>query len=79
MYYFEHGLDLQKASKWIDAAAAANETYYIVHLKAKILAKLGEKQGAIAAANRSTELAIKAEGPNSGYVKLNQDLISSLG
>ena len=78
MYYFEHGLDLQKASKWIDAAAAANETYYIVHLKAKILAKLGEKQGAIAAANRSTELAIKAEGPNSGYVKLNQDLISSL-
>lgn len=78
MFYFDHGLDLQKASKWIDAAVAGNETYYIVHLKAKILAKLGDKEGAITAAKRSTELAIKAEGPNSGYVKMNEDLISSV-
>jgi hypothetical protein len=78
MFYYDHELDLKKASKWIDAAAAANETYYIVHLKAKILAKLGDKDGAIAAAKRSTELAIKADGPQSGYVKMNQDLISRL-
>ena len=78
MFYFDHGLDLQKASKWIDAAIAERETYYIAHLKAKILAKLGDKEGAIAAAKRSTELAIKAEGPKSGYVKMNEDLISSL-
>ncbi len=77
-FYYEHGLDLQKASKWVNAAAAANETYYIVHLKAKILAKQGNKEGAIAAAKRSTELAIKADGAQSGFVKLNQDLISSL-
>jgi hypothetical protein len=78
MFYFDHGLDLQKASKWIDAAIAERETYYIVHLKAKIRAKLGDKEGAIAAAKRSTELAIKAEGPKSGYVKMNEDLISSV-
>jgi hypothetical protein len=78
LYYFEHGLDLQKAAKWINAAAAQNETYYILHLKAKILAKTGDKEGAVAAAKRSTELAIKAEGPKSGFVKLNDDLISSL-
>jgi hypothetical protein len=78
LYYFEHGLDLQKAAKWINAAAAQNETYYILHLKAKILAKTGDKEGATAAAKRSTELAIKAEGPKSGYVKLNEELISSL-
>jgi len=78
MFYFDHDQDLQKAKKWIEAAAAANETYYIVHLKAKILAKLGDKEGAIAAAKRSSELAIKAEGPKSGYVKLNEDLISGL-
>jgi hypothetical protein len=78
MFYFEHGQDLQKARKWIDAAMAERETYYIAHLKAKILAKLGDKAGATAAAKRSTELAIKAEGPKSGYVKMNEDLIFSL-
>lgn len=76
MFYYDHGQDLQKASKWIDAAIADRETYNIAHLKAKILAKLGDKEGAIAAAKRSTELAIKAK--DTGYVKLNEDLISSL-
>ena len=76
LFYYDHGQDLQKASKWIDAAIADRETYYIVHLKAKILAKLGDKEGAIVAAKHSTELAIKAK--DTGYVKLNEDLISSL-
>ncbi|HEV2210384.1 MAG TPA: DUF2911 domain-containing protein [Verrucomicrobiae bacterium] len=78
MFYYDHGQDLQQARKWIDAAAAKNETYYILHLKAKILAKLGDKDGAIAAAKRSSELAVKAEGPKSGYVKMNQELIANL-
>ena len=76
MFYYDHNLDLQKARKWIDAAVAQREAFYIVHLKAKILAKLGDKEGAIAAAKRSIELAREAK--DSGYVKLNQDLISSL-
>jgi len=78
MFFYDHGQDLHKASEWINAAIAERETYYIVHLKAKILARLGDKAGAIAAANRSSELAVKAEGPKSGYVKMNQDLIVSL-
>ncbi|HWD92528.1 MAG TPA: DUF2911 domain-containing protein [Verrucomicrobiae bacterium] len=77
MFYYDHDLDLQKAKTWIEAAAKGNETYYVVNLKAKILAKLGDKEGAIAAAKRSSELAAKTEGA-SGYVKLNQDLIDSL-
>src|SRR5664279_4924508 len=76
MFYYDHGQDLQKASKWVDAAIATREAHYIVHLKAKILAKLGDKEGAIAAAKRSTELAIQAKDP--GYVKMNEDLISGL-
>jgi hypothetical protein len=76
LFYYDHGQDLQKASKWVDAAIAEREAYYIVNLKARILAKLGDKAGAIAAAKRSTELAIKAK--DTGYVKLNEDLISSL-
>ena len=76
MFYYDHGQDLQKASKWVDAAIAEREAHYMVYLKAKILAKLGDKAGAIAAAKRSTELAIKAK--DTGYVKMNDDLISSL-
>jgi tetratricopeptide (TPR) repeat protein len=76
MFYYDHGQDLEKARKWVDAAIAEREAHYIVYLKAKILAKLGDKEGAIAAAKRSSELAIKANDP--GYVKMNEDLISSL-
>ena len=76
LFYYDHGQDLEKARKWIDAAIAEREAYYIVNLKARILAKLGDKEGAIAAAKRSIELAIKAK--DTGYVKLNEDLISSL-
>ena len=74
MFYYDHGLDLQKAKEWINKA---NETYYIDYLKAEILAKLGDKEGAIAAAKRSSELAGKAPGA-SGYLKLNEELIAAL-
>lgn len=76
MFYFDHGQDLNKARTWVEAAIKQREAHYIVHLKAKILAKLGDKEGAIAAANRSIELAKAAN--DSGYVKLNEDLISGL-
>ncbi|HUC84889.1 MAG TPA: DUF2911 domain-containing protein [Candidatus Acidoferrales bacterium] len=76
MFYYNHNLDLHKASEWVDAAITNREAHYIVYLKAEILAKLGDKEGAIAAAKRSSELAVKANDP--GYVKMNDDLISSL-
>ncbi len=76
VFYYDHGQDLKKAKEWINAAVAQNEAYYTVHWKAKILAKLGEKDDAIAAAKRSKELAEKAN--YGAYVKLNDDLLSSL-
>jgi len=76
LFYYDHGLDLQKAKQWVDAAVAQREAHYIVNLQARILAKLGDKAGAIAAAKKSMELAEKAN--DKGYVKLNQDLIESL-
>jgi hypothetical protein len=79
-FYFNHDLDLKKALAWLDTGLADNPriTYEMLHLKAQILAKQGDKAGAIAAAGQSSELAIKAEGPGSSFVKMNQDLISSL-
>jgi Protein of unknown function (DUF2911) len=75
-YYYSHGLDLQKAKQWVDAAVADNDAFFINYLKAEILAKLGDKKGALAAAKHSSELATKAN--EAGFIKLNADLISGL-
>lgn len=77
MFYYDHGLDLKKAKAWIEQIKPDQETYYNMNLKARILAKLGEKDAAIAAAKRSSELTGQEPGGN-GYLKLNQELIDSL-
>ncbi|HEU5396579.1 MAG TPA: DUF2911 domain-containing protein [Verrucomicrobiae bacterium] len=79
-FYYNHGQDLHSALDWVNAALADKPriAYEILHLKAQILAKLGDKANAIAAARESTDLAIKAEGTSSSFVKMNEDLISSL-
>ena len=70
----------RQALDWVNAGLADNSriSYEMLHLKAQILAKQGDKEGAIIAAKQSSELAIKAEGTNSSFVKMNQDIISSL-
>jgi hypothetical protein len=79
-FYYNHDQDLHKALDWVNAGLADKPriAYEMLHLKAQILAKLGDKEGAIAAAKHSSELAIQAEGANSSFVKMNQDIISSL-
>ena len=77
LFYRDHNLDLKQAAAWMDAAVAEHpDAYYLLYHQATIRAKLGDKAGAIAAAKRSTELAIKAK--EDGYVRLNKDLMSSL-
>ena len=79
-FYFNHDMDSKKALAWLDTGLADKPriAYELLNLKAKILAKQGDKEGAIAAAKQSSESAIKAEGPASSFVRMNQDLISSL-
>jgi hypothetical protein len=78
-FYLEQNLDLNKALAWTEAAIAERATPTNAHLKAKILAKLGDKAGALAAARQSTELAEKAGGAMKiEYTKLNNALIAGL-
>ena len=79
-FYFNHDLDLKKALGWLDAGLADKPriAYELLHLKAQILAKQGDKDGAMTAAKESSSLAVKAEGPGSSFVKMNDDIISSL-
>ena len=77
MYYMESGKDLNQALTWLNKAVDQNpNAFWIQHQRANALSKLGKKKEAIAAANKSMELATAAK--NSDYVKLNSDLIKTL-
>jgi len=80
MFYLENNLDLKKALAWMDAAIAENpQAFYFVYRKAKILAKMGDKAGALAAAQASLAGAAQAAGEiKAEYTRLNNDLIASL-
>jgi hypothetical protein len=77
MFYYDQGLDLKKARTWVESATKGDKPpFFMLHGKAKILAKLGDKEGAITAAKQSmaaAEGAARAE-----YVRLNEALIASL-
>ena len=79
-FYYNHGQDLHKALDWVNTGLADNPNiaFELYHLKAQILAKQGDKGGAIAAAKKSSELAVQFEGADSPFVKMNQEIISSL-
>ena len=76
-YYFDNGKDINKALEWANKAVEAQPTaFWVMHLKAKIQAKAGDKAGAKATAMKSIELAKEAK--NDDYVVLNQKLIATL-
>lgn len=83
MFYYENNLDLKKAAAWMDAAIAAQPgQMWMIYRKSLIHAKMGDKAGALAAAQESLELAKNdAKSPPSlkeEYIRLNNALIASL-
>lgn len=80
MFYLENNLDLKKALAWIDAAITANpKAFYLVYRKGLILEKMGDKAGAIAAAEASLAAAEKETGAiKDEYIRLNKALLGRL-
>lgn len=77
MYYMESGKDLNQAVAWFDKAATQNpDAFWVQYQKAVALSKLGKKTEALAASNKSKELATKAK--NDDYVALNDKLQKEL-
>lgn len=80
-YYLNNGKDLNKALEWMNMYLAIGENskqFWQVHTKAQILAKMGNKKEAIATAKESLESAKNSERGDFGYIKRNEDLITSL-
>ncbi len=77
-YYYDTERDLKMALNWVDQSIilSKQEQYWVHHLKAKIMSKMGNRKGAIVAAKKSMELATQAK--NFDYVKLNKDLIKGI-
>ncbi len=77
MYYMDNGKDMNQALAWFDKAVEANPSaFWIHHQRANCLAKLGKKDEARAAAEKSKQLATDAK--NDDYVKLNEKLLAEL-
>jgi hypothetical protein len=80
MFYYDNGLDLQKAKTWVEHATNVEKPqFFMLHGKAKILAKLGDKAGAIEAAKSSIAVA-QAQGGlvADEYKRLNEKLLATI-
>ncbi len=77
LYYAENGKDLKQAITWFDKAIEQNpKGFWIYHQKANALVKMGKKDEAKIAAQKSMDVA--REEKNDDYVRLNEKLIASL-
>lgn len=80
-FYYDAGLDPKKALGWVDAAIAEKPpTFSVATLRAKLLARAGDKAAAIKQAKQAIELAKKTatEPARSEYIRINQDLIARI-
>lgn len=77
MYYMDNGKDLNQALAWFDKGVELQpNAFWIHHQRANCLAKLGKKDEAKAAAEKS--MALATEQKNDDYVKLNEKLLAEL-
>ncbi len=75
-YYFENGQNTEKAYEYVTKATEQNpKAFYMWHLKARIAQKMGKKDEAIAAAEKSMETA-KGSAFEADYIRNNQAIIN---
>jgi hypothetical protein len=78
-FYLDQNKDLPQALKWVDQALEKNPTAYFMHYKkAQILAKMGNKKEAIAAAEKSIEILKASPKPDESAIGTSRALIDSL-
>ncbi len=75
-YYFTHNVDVKKAAEWMVEADKGNtKAPHIKYWKSLILAKAGDKAGAVKAAQEGLEMAKRDKNPE--YIKLNTQALQA--
>lgn len=79
VYYLMEGKDINKAKEWMDKAMSMTEepAFWQLRQQSLILAKAGDKKGAVATAKKS--LAKAEEANNADYVKMNKASLKEWG
>ncbi|APQ18833.1 DUF2911 domain-containing protein [Maribacter hydrothermalis] len=79
VYYSSEGKDINKAKEWMTKAMSMTEkpAFWQLRQQSLILAKAGDKKGAIEAAKKS--LAGATEAGNNDYIKMNNDSLKEWG
>ena len=78
-FYLDQNKDLPQALKWIDQAIEKNpKAYFMQFKKAQILAKMGNKKDATAAAEKSIEILKASPNPDETAIGASKALIESL-
>ena len=79
-FYYDHAKDLAQAAKWIDTAIEKQPEprYFMYYKKAQIEARLGHKDKAKAAAEKSIELLKAEKEPDQSAIRNSQMVIDSL-
>lgn len=72
-YYYDSEKNDQQALEWIQKANEIDAKFWQLRLESQILARMGKHIDAIAAAERSKEMAMKAD--NKDYVRRNDESI----
>ncbi|MDP2541713.1 dihydrolipoamide dehydrogenase [Tenacibaculum discolor] len=79
VYYLQEGKDINKAKNWINKAVDMTKDqprFWYLRKQSLILAKAGDKKGAVKAAKAS--LAGAKEAGNADYVKMNKEFIAKM-
>lgn len=79
VYYSSEGKDINKAKEWMNKAMSMTEkpAFWQLRQQSLILAKAGDKKGAIEAAKKSL-IGATAAG-NNDYIKMNNDSLKEWG
>ncbi|HDZ05841.1 hypothetical protein LCGC14_0123230 [marine sediment metagenome] len=79
VYYSSEGKDINKAKEWMGKAMSMTEkpAFWQLRQQSLILAKAGDKKGAIEAAKKS--LVGATEAGNNDYIKMNNDSLKDWG
>lgn len=79
-YYYDHDKNLETALQWVNQAIAKQEParYFMYYKKAQIEAKLGHREEAKAAAQKSIDLLKAGENPDATAIRNSQLIIDGL-